>query len=130
MQSVRPTLKRRKSMEIRKKLLLFVMIVSVVTIPLKPLGATFSVQAQFPPVIVQPPHPVHPDFNGDRYADLAIGVRYEDVGGVADAGAVNVLYGSASSLTAVGDQVWTQDSPGVAGVADSGDRFGYPLAAR
>ena len=33
----------------------------------------------------------------DNYADLAIGVAYEDVGSVIDAGAVNVLYGSDSS---------------------------------
>ena len=34
------------------------------------------------------------DFNGDGSDDLAIGVPGEDVSGVQDAGAVNVLYGS------------------------------------
>jgi hypothetical protein len=34
---------------------------------------------------------VSSDFNGDGYADLAVGTPYEDVGTVADAGAVNVL---------------------------------------
>src|SRR5205814_3268016 len=40
------------------------------------------------------------DFNDDGIADLAIGVPFEDVvtfnGNVADAGAVNILYGSTS----------------------------------
>jgi hypothetical protein len=34
------------------------------------------------------------DFDGDGYADLAIGVHREDIGVIVDAGAVNVLYGS------------------------------------
>src|SRR5204863_4709421 len=45
---------------------------------------------------------VHSDFNGDGFADLAIGVSSEDVGTIADAGAVNVLYGSAAGLQATG----------------------------
>ena len=45
----------------------------------------------------------HGDFNGDGYADLAIGVVSEDIGNdIHDAGAVNVLYGSrGDGLTAV-----------------------------
>jgi hypothetical protein len=39
------------------------------------------------------------DFNHDGYADLAIAAPSEDVGGIFDAGAVNVLYGSAGGLT-------------------------------
>src|ERR671912_1857643 len=35
------------------------------------------------------------DFNGDGFADLAVGAPGEDVGAAGDAGAVNVLYGSA-----------------------------------
>jgi hypothetical protein len=38
------------------------------------------------------------DFNGDGFSDLAIGVPDEDVGGLSDAGAVNVIYGSAAGL--------------------------------
>lgn len=34
------------------------------------------------------------DFNGDGYADLAVGVPLEDVDGHDDAGAVNVVYGA------------------------------------
>ena len=53
-----------------------------------------------------------------------------DVGAVNDAGAVNVLYGSGSGLTAVGDQLWHQDSPGILGGAEAGDYFGHSLASR
>jgi hypothetical protein len=42
------------------------------------------------------------DFNGDGYDDLAVSARKEDVGTVADAGAVSVLYGSATGLEADG----------------------------
>src|SRR6185369_11647957 len=38
------------------------------------------------------------DFDGDGFADLAIGVPGEDVGAAVDAGAVNVLYGRAQGL--------------------------------
>ncbi len=69
------------------------------------------------------------DFNGDGYADLPVGVPGEDVGRVRDAGAVNVIYGSAAGLTARGDQIWTQRSPGVPGRAERGDRFGSDLAS-
>ena len=38
------------------------------------------------------------DFNGDGFADLAVGAPGEAVGAVAGAGALNVLYGSANGL--------------------------------
>ena len=50
------------------------------------------------------------DFNGDGYFDLAVGAVSEDVGTVQDAGAVNVIYGSAAGLTAKNNQFWNQDS--------------------
>ena len=68
------------------------------------------------------------DFNGDGYADLAVGVPGEDVGTVADGGAVHVLLGSPQGLTATGSQLWTQDSPGVADSVQAGDGFGSSLA--
>ena len=70
----------------------------------------------------------HADFNGDGYADLAIGVPDEDVGAVADAGAVHVLYGSAAGLVAAGNQFWTQDTGGSSTAIEAGDRFGSALA--
>src|SRR5919204_1090753 len=69
------------------------------------------------------------DFNGDGVADLAVGVPGEDVAGIEDAGAVNVLYGSATGVTTAGDQLFSQDSPGVAGAAEAGERVGSAVAA-
>jgi hypothetical protein len=68
---------------------------------------------------------VRADFNGDGTADLAIGAAGENN----SSGVVHVLYGSASGLTASGSQLWSQDSPGIAGVAEPDDSFGEALAA-
>ena len=58
-------------------------------------------------------------------ADLAIGVPFNDVGPVSDAGAVNIMLGTASGLTASGaGQRFHQDTAGIAGAAETGDRFG------
>jgi hypothetical protein len=70
------------------------------------------------------------DFNGDGVGDLAIGVPDENIGNAVDAGAVNVIFGSAANgLTAAGNQFITQDTPGVAGVPEDDDHFGLTLAA-
>jgi hypothetical protein len=68
------------------------------------------------------------DFNADTFVDLAAGAPFEDVGSTVDAGAVSVLPGSAGGLTAVGGQLFTQDSPGVPGGAEAFDGFGFTLA--
>jgi FG-GAP repeat protein len=65
------------------------------------------------------------DFNGDGFADLAAGASGEDVGGAGDAGAVSVLYGSASGLTTNGGRLFTQ----VGSAAEDFDNFGWALAA-
>jgi hypothetical protein len=64
-----------------------------------------------------------------RTADLAIGLPSKTVGGDLRAGAVCVIYGSTNSngLTATSSQVWTQDSPGVPGAAETDDDFGFAL---
>src|SRR6266508_2148974 len=72
---------------------------------------------------------VRDDFNGDSFPDLAIGVPDERLGGAEAAGVVHVLYGSPAGLTATGSQLWSQDSPGVAGVPEAVDRFGTALAS-
>lgn len=69
------------------------------------------------------------DFDGDGFADLAIGASGESVGAAVGAGAINVLYGSASGLNATGDQLWHQDSTGILDVAEASDNFGDSLAA-
>ena len=67
------------------------------------------------------------DFDGDGRDDLAVGVRFEDLASGFDHGAVNVLYGSPSGLTATGDQFWHQDSSGVLDPAEGGEFFGGAL---
>jgi len=68
------------------------------------------------------------DFDGDGYADLAVGVSGEDLRGKLNAGAVQVLYGSASGPTAH-DQFWHQGRKGVKGAVEAGDFFGSALAS-
>jgi len=69
------------------------------------------------------------DFNGDGFHDLAIGVPGEDIGAIANAGAVNVIYGSLSGLGHIGNQIWHQNTHGIVGVSEANDRFGSALAA-
>jgi disulfide bond formation protein DsbB len=73
--------------------------------------------------------PANPDFNGDGFKDLAIAAPFEDVGpsAISNAGAVNVIYGSATGLAADGNQIWTQNSPGILDVAEPFDNFGSAL---
>ncbi|MDP3767049.1 MAG: esterase, partial [Dehalococcoidia bacterium] len=68
------------------------------------------------------------DFNDDGEVDLAVGVAREDVETVADAGAVNVLYGTGAGLAAAGNQLWHQGSPGIEAL-EAADFFGNALAA-
>ena len=71
------------------------------------------------------------DFNGDGFADLAIGVPFEHVGAASFAGTAHVIYGWSGGLSAtvVPDQLWSQDSPGVEDVAEGDETFGSTLAA-
>ena len=70
------------------------------------------------------------DFNGDGYDDLAIGSPSEDIGNwKTQAGAVNIIYGSSDGLTSKGNQIWHQDSVGIAGSSEAGDLFGNSLVA-
>ena len=65
------------------------------------------------------------DFNGDGYADLAVGAPFEDGVGTVDVGAVSVLYGSAGGLGTAGGRLFTQ----VGSATEPGDLFGYALSA-
>ena len=69
------------------------------------------------------------DFDSDGRDDLAVGAPGEDVGSVQDAGAVTVLYGSTAGIRAARSIAFTQDSAGVPGSAERGDRFAESLAA-
>jgi hypothetical protein len=66
------------------------------------------------------------DFDRDRAFDLAISLPQQDVNAFADAGAITVLYGAKSALSAAGSQWWHQDQPGVADACEQSDNFGGP----
>jgi FG-GAP repeat protein len=68
------------------------------------------------------------DLDGNARDDLAIGVAFEDHSTGADAGLVNVIYGSSTGLVSTGNQFWTQETSDVLGVAEAGDSFGRALA--
>jgi hypothetical protein len=64
------------------------------------------------------------DFNSDGYDDLAIGAPFDN-DPANDAGAVSVLYGGPSGLTAESHEYWTQQ---VLGDDIEADQFGKALA--
>lgn len=68
------------------------------------------------------------DLNGDGFGDLAVGVPSEDLGSTTNAGVAQVLFGTAGGLGAANNQLWSQDSTNVGGVAESIDYFGNSLA--
>jgi FG-GAP repeat len=60
--------------------------------------------------------------------DLVVGVpRETHVNAGTDQGVVQVIFGSPTGLTSADNQLWTQDSAGIADVAEDGDEFGYAL---
>ncbi|HKD96894.1 MAG TPA: FG-GAP repeat protein [Micromonosporaceae bacterium] len=65
------------------------------------------------------------DFNHDGFDDLAAGAPGDDGG----AGAVGVLYGGPTGLTAAGGGWFNQDTGAVPGAREANDNFGYALAA-
>ncbi|MGW7201026.1 FG-GAP-like repeat-containing protein [Streptomyces chryseus] len=72
---------------------------------------------------------IEADYNGDGYLDLAVGAPNAKVGSREQAGAVVVLYGSASGVSGGRRTVVHQDSPGVPGAAERNDRFGRSMAS-
>ena len=72
------------------------------------------------------------DINGDGYDDVIVGVPGEGVGWGAraqsNAGAVHVIYGSASGASGTGSQWFYQNSPGWPGRSETNDRFGSSIA--
>jgi hypothetical protein len=65
------------------------------------------------------------DFNGDEFADLAIGVTQENFGS-GEHGAVHIVYGGTSGLTAAGNFLFSETLFG--GTPAGGDAFGGALA--
>ncbi|MCL4221364.1 MAG: integrin alpha [Phycisphaerales bacterium] len=70
------------------------------------------------------------DLDGDSIGDLAIGVPFEDVGAIVDAGMVHIAYGlpGPGLLPAPTAETWTQASPGVPTAPVAGDQFGTAMA--
>ncbi len=68
------------------------------------------------------------DFNADGFADLAVGIPLEGVGGFAAAGAVSVIYGTGTGLASDGDQFWNENSTDIYGAAEANNEFGFALA--
>ncbi|GAA4998611.1 FG-GAP repeat protein [Streptomyces siamensis] len=64
------------------------------------------------------------DVNGDGYADLAVGVRGEEIDGKNNAGGVHVFKGRASGLSGTGSQWFARNTPGVPGALTADDQFG------
>ncbi|MFD5185296.1 hypothetical protein ACFWMQ_22380 [Streptomyces sp. NPDC058372] len=69
------------------------------------------------------------DFNGDGYRDVAVGAPSAPVGTVDGAGAVVVLYGSASSVGPARHAYVTQATAGVPGAPEVNDAFGSSVAS-
>jgi FG-GAP repeat len=61
--------------------------------------------------------------------DLAVGAPEEQIGTVAGAGSVTVLYGSPTGLRSANAQRFSQATPGMAGDPGSSDHFGSSLGA-
>jgi hypothetical protein len=69
------------------------------------------------------------DFNDDSRTDLAIGSPGETVSSV-NAGAVHVLFGSSSRLSATNSQLWNESTDtSTGGTPGDGDRYGSVLLA-
>ncbi|MEV6183930.1 FG-GAP-like repeat-containing protein, partial [Streptomyces sp. NPDC052015] len=69
------------------------------------------------------------DFNGDGYRDLVVGAPDATVSGKESAGAVVVLYGSASGPGTTKKLLISQNATGVEGAAEAGDGFGSSVAS-
>ncbi|HEX8076130.1 MAG TPA: FG-GAP-like repeat-containing protein [Thermoleophilaceae bacterium] len=67
------------------------------------------------------------NFDADGDMDLAAGAPYDDTSGAADAGVVNVLYGTASGLSSSGAKQLSQSF--ASGASEALDRFGSAIAA-
>jgi hypothetical protein len=68
------------------------------------------------------------DLNGDGYDDLAVGIPFETVFEVPEAGAVQLHFGSADGLPAAADLLVSQSTSGVPGGLRANTRLGISLA--
>lgn len=105
-----------------------------ITLAATVLGITVAV-IPVVPAAAAPPYrgantaAVQDDFNGDGYRDLAVGAPSAANGSVTEAGAVVVLYGSSSGVSAARRTVITQATIGIPGAPEDGDGFGAAVAS-
>ncbi|MDX2543211.1 FG-GAP and VCBS repeat-containing protein [Streptomyces sp. WI04-05B] len=92
------------------------------------LAATLSPLTLGAPASAAPAKHVD-DFNGDGYRDLLLGDRTATVAGKRNAGAVVVIWGSATGLNPARRSVITQNSPGIDGGAEANDGFGAKVTS-
>ncbi|MER6712681.1 hypothetical protein [Streptomyces sp. NPDC000877] len=97
---------------------------AVLAAALTPLALTLSAPAAHAATAAAPY-----DFNGDGRTDLAIGAPGATVAGQARAGAVSVVYGSASGPKTATRTLLTQNTAGMPGAAEADDAFGTALAS-
>jgi glucose/arabinose dehydrogenase len=64
------------------------------------------------------------DFESDRRLDVVVGAEMEDLGPASNAGQIWVLFGRSSDLVSSGGLRLSQETTGVKGSAQTGDRFG------
>jgi FG-GAP repeat protein/VCBS repeat protein len=71
---------------------------------------------------------VQDDFNGDGYADLAVGANHATVGGKSKAGYVAVTYGGPHGLSASNRSIISRATAGVPGSPTANQAFGTQLS--
>lgn len=69
------------------------------------------------------------DWDGDGCTDLLVGSPFESMGDRAEAGHSQILYGSPSGFGPNGQLSFSQDTSGMPGAAEAGDRFAFSVAA-
>ncbi|GAB2902658.1 FG-GAP and VCBS repeat-containing protein [Streptomyces mayteni] len=70
------------------------------------------------------------DVNGDGYPDLAVGAPGEQIGDLAEAGAVHVLRGGSGGVTGANSQAFDRGTSGVPGARRWLDAFGVTVRLR
>ncbi|MGW3285277.1 hypothetical protein ACWDR3_11615 [Streptomyces sp. NPDC001002] len=92
------------------------------------LAVAGAITAPASPAAAAPAPITHDDFDNDGYRDLVVSAPGGTVSGKKNAGYVAVLYGSASGLSTHRKATFSMSTPGVEGLAESGDRFGQATA--
>ncbi|GHC72143.1 FG-GAP-like repeat-containing protein [Streptomyces flavofungini] len=105
----------------RKKTLSAAALCAATVLGVAGLSATTAVAAE-------PAPKPKSDFNGDGYADLAVGVPGATVGGKAKAGYVNVVWGGKKGLGGHGSTTVSQGTAGVPGTVEKDDGFGSAVS--